>query len=50
MFYLITLATVFTHMAHVYSFMALLSTASVCLIAGVKCEIDVQLFIALNGT
>ena len=51
MFYLITLATIFTPMARVYSFMALLSTASVCLIPVIKCESHFQLSNhgALNG-
>ena len=40
---MITLATVFIPMARVYSFMALLSTASV-----IKCEIHFQLSIALE--
>ena len=40
----------FTPMARVYSFIALLSTASVCLIPVIKCEIHFQLSIALNGT
>ena len=37
-------------MARVNSFMVLLSTASVCLIPVIKCELHFQLSIALNGT
>ena len=52
MFYLMTLATFSTPMARVYSFIALLSNASVCLIPVIcKCEIHFQRSIhrALNG-
>ena len=51
MFYFITLSTIFTPMARVYSFTALPSTASVCLIPVIcKCEIHFQMSIhrALN--
>ena len=44
-------ATIFTPMVRVYSFMALLSAASVCLIPVIKCGIHFQLSIhgALNA-
>ena len=38
-FYLITLATVSTPMARIYSFVALLSTASGCLMPIIECGI-----------
>ena len=40
---MITLTTIFTPMAGVYSFMAIQSTASVCLIPVIKCESHFQL-------